>query len=286
MSTIGEHGFATVNGFRMHYVRAGSGPPLVLVHGWPQTWYEWRKVMPRLADRFTLIAPDLRGLGDSEKPAAGYDKRTIASDVRALLAGLGIERIGLVGHDWGVSVSYFLAYDNPGLVDRLMVLDMYPGIGRLGGGLDFAAARKFWHIAFHAGRPDVAARIVGHDVEGYLSHFFTSPDYTHDPSAFAADDIAEYVRCYSAPGALRAGFEYYRAGLEEDLVNLAGCTRKLDIPVRAFGSSAFLGDVTRAWRRVAEHVDGGEVPACGHFIPEEKPDFVAAQILEFFATSR
>jgi len=284
MSEPWQHLHATVNGFRMHYVRAGSGPVLVLLHGWPQTWYEWRKVIPPLARRFTVIAPDLRGLGDSERPAAGYDKRTIASDVRALLAGLGIGRIGLVAHDWGVSVAYFLAYDNPGLVDRLLVLDMYPGIARPGASLDLAAARKFWHIVFHAGRPELAARIVSRDVEGYLSHFFLSPDYTCDPSAFTPEDIAEYVRCYSAPGALRAGFEYYRAGLEEDLANLAGCTRKLEMPVRAFGSSALLGDVTPAWRRVAEHVEGGVLDGCGHFIAEERPDFVVTQALEFFST--
>lgn len=277
------HHIARVNGFRMHYVRAGEGPALVLLHGWPQTWYEWRKVIPALARRFTVIAPDLRGLGDSERPATGYDKRTLASDVRALVAQLGFEKVGLVAHDWGVSVAYFLAYDHPGLVERLLVFDMYPGLGRPGGHFDFPGVRKFWHVAFHAGRPELAAKIVSRDVEGYLAHFFTSPDYTYDPSAFTRDDVAEYVRCYSAPGALRAGFEYYRAGLEEDLVNLAGCTRPLGMPVRAFGSSVLLGDVTPAWRRAASDVSGGEIPDCGHFIPEEKPELVIREIEAFFA---
>src|SRR5688500_1221253 len=101
MSTVWTHHRRSVNGFVMHYVTAGEGPPLVLIHGWPQSWFEWRRQIPRLAERFTVIAPDLRGLGDSDKPDTGYDKRTLASDVHALVASLGHEKIGLVGHDWG-----------------------------------------------------------------------------------------------------------------------------------------------------------------------------------------
>ncbi len=282
MSAALSHQVAVVNGFRMHYVRAGAGPALVLLHGWPQSWYEWRHVIPALAERFTVIAPDLRGLGDSEKPLAGYDKRTMASDVRELLRGLGIERIGLVGHDWGGAVAFYLTYDNPGLVERLFIFDMIPGLGRAGGALDFPTARRFWHVFFHGGKPDLAEKLVRNDVEGYLRHFFTSTDYNYSPNVFSREDIAEYVRCMSAPGALRAGFQYYRAGIEEDLVNLAGCTRKLAMPVRAFGGSAFLGNVVPAWQTVAEHVDGGEIPECGHFVPEEKPDFAREALLQFF----
>jgi pimeloyl-ACP methyl ester carboxylesterase len=102
------HHSAVVNGFRMHYVIAGSGYPLVFIHGWPQSWYEWRKIMPALAERFTVITPDLRGLGDSERPMTGYDKRTLASDVHALVKSLGFDKIGLTGHDWGGAVAFYL----------------------------------------------------------------------------------------------------------------------------------------------------------------------------------
>jgi len=282
MSSALTHQVAIVNGFRMHYVRAGRGPVLVLLHGWPQSWYEWRHMIPKLAERYTVIAPDLRGLGDSEKPLAGYDKRTLASDVRELLRGLGIDRIGLVGHDWGGAVSFYLTYDNPGFVEKLFIFDMIPGLGRAGGSMDFVTARRFWHVFFHGGKPDLAEKFVRHDVEGYLRHFFTSTDYNYSPNVFSREDIAEYVRCMSAPGALRAGFQYYRAGIEEDTVNLAGCTRKLEMPVRAWGGVAFLGDIVPAWQAVATNVTGGVIPECGHFVPEEKPDFALSEVQAFF----
>jgi pimeloyl-ACP methyl ester carboxylesterase len=280
------HHVAVVNGFRMHYLRAGKGPALVLLHGWPQSSYEWRHLIAPLAERYTVIAPDLRGLGDSEKPRDGYDKRTLASDVRELLRALAIPRIGLVGHDWGGAVAFYLAYDNPGLVERLLIFDMIPGLGRAGGAMDFPTARRFWHVFFHGGKPDLAEKFVRHDVEGYLRHFFTSTDYNYGPNVFSREDIAEYVRCMSAPGALRAGFQYYQTGIEQDLANLSSCTRKLDIPVRVWGGSAFLGNIVPAWQTVATHVDGGELAECGHFLPEEKPEFALAQALDFFSTLR
>src|SRR5919106_896525 len=168
------HHTARVNGFRMHYVIAGSGYPLVFLHGWPQSWYEWRKIIPPLAERFTVIAPDLRGLGDSEHPMTGYDKRTLASDVHALMQSLGCQKIGLAGHDWGGPVAFYLAYDQPDMVERLMVLDTIPGFGRTGDKMDLQLARRFWHVFFHAGIPDLAERLVSANVRAYLSHFYTS----------------------------------------------------------------------------------------------------------------
>jgi pimeloyl-ACP methyl ester carboxylesterase len=276
------HHTTTVNGFRMHYVIAGSGYPLVFLHGWPQSWYEWRKIIPPLAERFTVITPDLRGLGDSERPMTGYDKRTLAADVHALVQSLGFSKIGLTGHDWGGAVAFYLAYDHPEMVERLMALDTLPGLGRTGDKIDLEAARRFWHVFFHAGMPDLAERLVSTNVEAYLSHFFTSPTYNYSPAAFSRDDIAEYVRVYSLPGALRAGFQYYRTALQEDLASLSSCTRKLTMPVLAWGGQTFLGNSVSLWQAVAEHVQGGQVEQCGHFIAEEKPEFVIEQALEFF----
>lgn len=266
----------------MHWVEAGSGHPLVLVHGWPQSWYEWRKVIPALAERFRVIAPDLRGLGDSEKPVAGYDKRALASDVRALLQHLGIGEIGLVGHDWGGAVSFWLAYDHPEMVERLMILDMIPGLARKAEPLDLEMALKYWHVFFHGGKPDFAEKIAGQSVREYLSFFLTSTDYNYSPAVFSAEDIDEYVRVNSAPGALRAGFQLYATGLREDAANLAAIDRKLEMPVVVWGGSAFMGDVRPIWRTVGENVEGGVVAECGHFIPEEKPQFVIEKALEFF----
>ena len=210
MADLGTHHVVAVNGFRMHYVIAGSGYPLVLLHGWPESCYEWRKIIPSLAERFTVIAPDLRGLGNSDRPMAGYDKRTLASDVYALVQSLGIRKIGLTGHDWGGVVSYYLAYDHPEVVERLMILDSMPGLGRSGDKINRDTAKRLWHVFFHAGIPDLAEQLISANLEAYLRYFYTSTAYNYSPSVFTNDDIAEYVRVYSAPGAVRAGLQYYR----------------------------------------------------------------------------
>jgi haloacetate dehalogenase len=282
MTDTGTHHVATVNGFRMHYIIAGSGYPLVFVHGWPQSCYEWHKIIGPLSEQFTVITPDLRGLGDSERPLSGYDKRTLASDVYELVTSLGFEKIGLTGHDWGGAVSYYFAYDHPEMVERLMILDMIPGLGRTGEKMDIAVAQRLWHVFFHAGMPDLAEKLVSNNVETYLRHFYNSTVYNYSPQVFTDEDVAEYVRVYSAPGALRAGFQYYRTGINEDLESLSACTEKLKMPVRAWGGQTFLGDLVPIWQGVAENVTGGQVEECGHFIAEEKPDFVIAQAQEFF----
>jgi pimeloyl-ACP methyl ester carboxylesterase len=286
MNEAWTHHQRDINGFKMHYVTAGSGYPLLLMHGWPQSWYEWRKVIPALAERFTVIAPDLRGAGDSGKPLDGYDKRTLAADCRELINQLGYDKVGVVGHDWGGSVAYFLAYDNRDIVERLLILDMAPGLIRAGESFPIDFALKIDHVFFHGGNSDYAAQLVSRDVEGYLRRFLTGLDYNYSPAVFTEEDIAEYVRIYSTPGALRATFRWYAEGLRTDAVNLANATEKLTIPVLAYGGSHFLGDLRSHWERVAEDVDGGEVPACGHFIPEEKPAFVIETATKFFKPLR
>ena len=283
MTSTWTHHITKVNGFLMHYVVAGSGYPLVCLHGWPQTWYEWRKIIPALADRFTIIAPDLRGLGDSERPLTGYDKRTLASDVYQLLKTLGHEKIGLVGHDWGGTVAYYVADDHPELVERLLILESTPGLAREGEAVDLRGIRRLWHVFFQGGAPDVAELLVRGQEELYISRMCSIACY--NPALFSREEMAEYVRAYSQPGALRAGFHYYRAALEEDIVNFTNCTAKLQMPVRAWGGDRFMGDVTPLWKKVAEHVHGGTVERCGHFVAEERPDFVIAQIEDFFGSS-
>jgi pimeloyl-ACP methyl ester carboxylesterase len=264
----------------MHYVTAGGGYPLVFLHGWPQTWYEWRHIISRVSERFTVIAPDLRGLGDSDKPMTGYDKRTLASDVYELVRKLGYDKIGLTGHDWGGTVAYYLTYDHPELVERLLILESTPGLARTGEQVDLRGIRRLWHVFFHGGNPDLAELLVKDHVELYLDRLCNVACYT--PGFFSRADLAEYVRTYSLPGALRAGFHYYRAALEEDIANLTTCDKKLTMPVRAWGGERFMGDVTPLWKRVADDVQGGVVERSGHFVAEERPDFVLQQVEEFF----
>ncbi len=283
MPDPGSHHVAVVNGFRMHYVITGGGYPLVFLHGWPQSWYEWRRIIPSIAARFTVITPDLRGLGDSDRPLTGYDKRTLASDVYALVQSLGLSKIGLIGHDWGGTVAYYLAYDHPELVERLMILDSMPGLGRTGDKINRETAKRLWHVFFHAGIPDLAEKLISTNLEAYLRYFFSSTVYNYSPAVFDDDDIAEYLRVYSAPGAVRAGLQYYRTALQEDLESLTSCTRKLTLPVTAWAGEAFLGNIVPFWQAVADSVDGGEVKHCGHFVAEEQPEFTIRQTLDFFS---
>lgn len=286
MSEPWTHHHRVVNGFRMHYVAAGSGYPLVLLHGWPQSWYEWRKVIPALAERFTVIAPDLRGLGDSEKPMTGYDKRTLATDVRELVRQLGYDKVAVMAHDWGGAVAFYFCYDNRDLVERLFILDMIPGLARAGEPIPLEVALRLHHVFFHGGNSDFAQMLVSQNIPGFIRQYLTTTEYNYSPAVFTAEEIAEYVRVNSNPGSIRAGFQYYATGLREDTVNLENATQKLTIPVLAWGGVALLGNIVPYWQTVAESVTGGAVEECGHFIPEEKPQFVIDEALAFFAPLR
>lgn len=275
------HHTVALEGVNLHYVIAGSGEPVVLLHGWPQTWYEWRRVMPHLAQGYTVIAPDMRGLGDSSRPATGYDKQTIAADIRQLVSKLGFEKVLLVGHDWGGPVAYAYACRHPEEVRRLAILDVtipnetwerIPQITRRGG---------IWHVAFHSVRDLPEALIQGRE-RTYLSWFYRTAAY--NPAAISEADIDEYVRCYSAPGALRAGFEYYRSIFTDIDHNKANAETKLKMPVLALGGErGFRSAPLKCMEALAENVRGGMVERCGHWIPEERPDYLIEQLLQFFS---
>ena len=277
-----EHRTARVNGIRLHYVTDGEGPPVVLLHGWPQTWYQWRKIIPTLARRYAVIAPDLRGYGDSDKPASGYDKRTMASDIHELVRALGHPRIRLVGHDRGARVAHRYALDYADELERLALLDIIPtrvAFERL----DVANARAYWHWLFHM-VPDLPELLVGANIEGYLRHFLR--DWAFQTAAFTPEDVAVYVHALSQPGALRAGFEDYRAGGTIDLLHdRADAGRKITAPTLllwategGLGKSRSILDI---WRDLADDVRGEGVPESGHFLAEEQPQVVAAKLLQF-----
>ncbi|SER50153.1 alpha/beta fold hydrolase [Natrinema salaciae] len=272
-----EHGRARVNGIKLHYVTAGEGPPLVLLHGWPQTWYEWRDVIPQLAADYTVIAPDLRGLGDSETPVSGYDKDTVATDVRELVhhLGFGDEPIALVGHDWGMPTAYAYAAQYRDEVRALCVLEAgLPGINEDG-------KRKLWHTRFHGVR-DLPERLVAGRERLYLDWFYGEGAY--DPSAIDDDARDEYVRCYSQAGGLRGGFEYYRAYETDAEHNQAHAEDPLELPVLALGGAASFRDLPiRDMERVATDVDSEVVERAGHWIPEERPDYFVERLTAFLA---
>lgn len=269
-----------VNGVTIYYVKGGTGEPLVLVHGWPQTWYEWRLVMPQLAERYTVIAPDLRGAGGSSKPppSAGYDARTMAEDIRQLVQELGFSGIRLVGHDIGLLVAYAYAATHPTEVKRLVILDgLLVGIEPMWS--EFLKDSRSWVFGFPQVR-ELPEQITAGRERMYLTHFLTSIAFKED--ALPAAAIDEYVRAYSQPGAMSAGFEWFRAFPDNIKQNLESARAKLPMPVLALGSEKTMGRfMVPMLKSVAADVRGGSIPECGHYIAEEKPDVLLAELDKF-----
>jgi pimeloyl-ACP methyl ester carboxylesterase len=278
------HHMASVNGIQIHYVMGGQGDAIVLLHGWPETWYAWRHVMPALAKNYTVIAPDLRGLGDSSKPATGYDGKTVAEDIHQLVTQLGFRTIFLVGHDIGTQVAYSYTAAHPTEVKKLAVMELtIPGFAPPG-------RPPIWWAIFHQ-TPDVPEALVDGKEMMYLSWFLRGLAY--NPSAITQEDINEYVSHYSAPGGMRAGFEYYRAFPQDAIQNENYSKTKLPMPVLALGGAyipVLGGNITMpsiiyGMQQLAVNVTGIRVPNSGHFIPEEQPGFVTDQLFKFFGNS-
>jgi pimeloyl-ACP methyl ester carboxylesterase len=276
------HGMAEIEpSLRLHYVTAGQGDrTMVLLHGFPQTWWEWRRVMPALVDAgFRVVALDYRGAGHSQRTPGGYDKRTMAADLHRLLhRHLQIEdRIILVGHDIGLMVAYSYAQSYRNDVSHLVIMDApLPGtdvFDRL------RSNPRLWHFAFH-NATDVAEMLVAGRERQYLQTFFDVRNF--DPSAI---DLESYVSAYSAPGAMRAGFELYRA-FEQDASDNREILRRngrLTIPVLAIG-----GEISNSgplleemMREVADDVTALRIPATAHWIAEENPKALTSALREF-----
>ena len=275
------HHTAELGDVRLHYVTAGSGArALVLLHGWPQTWWEWRRVMPALAEHFTVIAPDMRGLGDSSCPPGGYDKATVAGDIWRLMTDvLGHKTFYLAGHDWGGPVAYALAHAHMEAVEKLAIVDVVVPFGSTD---DLTWGGKRWHHGFHWVQ-DLPEALVARRERMYLSWFYNNLAY--NPAAITPEDIDEYTRAYSQPGVLRAGFEYYRATPTDIAHNNENKNTPLTMPVLALGGSGGKGRGTQVlenMRELANDVQGGAIEQCGHWVPEEQPEVLVKKLLEFF----
>ena len=274
------HAFADLGDVTLHYVTAGAGDPVVLLHGWPQTWFMWRDVIPTLSRSHTVIAPDLRGLGDSSRPEGGFDKKTVAQDIARLMTQQGHERFFVVGHDWGGPVAYALAAQYPERVRAMAIFDApVPGDG---GPVEHTAR---WHFGFH-GLPDLPEALTEGREDIYLRFFYRFGGARPDAISEAAQ--AEYVRAYSQPGAMRSGFNFYRAVAQDIADNTAFRQRALlSMPILVYGGDPLTRGrgltAMESWARVASNVSGGVAEGCGHWIPEEKPNWTAAEILRFFA---
>lgn len=285
-TTAVTHHYAEIGEVMLHYVTAGKGPPVVLIHGWPQTWYEWRHTIAALAPHYTVIAPDMRGLGDSSRPLSGYDKRTIGNDIwRLVTESLGHKRFLLVGHDWGGPTAYAIAADHPESVEKLVIVDVViPGDGG-----DFSQGGRRWHHQFHV-TPDLPEALTQGRERIYLQWFYQT--FAYRPGAISDADIDEFARTYSQPGAMRAGFSLYRAMFQDAKANAAQLATgfRLPMPVLAIGGGCSYphargrgSEPEQSLRRVATDVRGAVIAECGHFVPEEQPAELNRLLLEFFA---
>ena len=242
---------------------------MLLLHGWPQTWHAWRRVAASLADH-TVVLPDLRGFGNSAKPAAGYDAATMAADIHGLLAVLRLRDVTVVGHDWGAVFAYVLAATYPADVAALGIVEMLlPGIGMLEEAMQPRPDGNFlWHMGFQS-VPDIPELLLRGNERPYLRWFFEH--HAYDPSAISPADIDEYVGAIEQVGALRASLAVYRALFETAAQVAALAASPLAIPVIAYGGDASLGALALAGARVvAPGAEGGVIPRCGHWAPEER----------------
>lgn len=266
---------------RVHYLSAGDGDPVVLLHGAPQTSHMWRPLIAALAPRYRVVAPDLRGAGGTQVTESGYDKRSMAADVHQLLEHLGAtERVAVVGHDMGAGVAYAYAAAHRDQVRRLVFMEFaLAGFG-LEQAMVAAPDMENWQLAFFASAPDMAERLfTGRErdlLAWYLNH---SSD---DPNAVRAADLAVYERELSKPGALRAMLRYFAAIWTDAEHNRQDAQVKLSMPVLAVGGARNAGPrVAAAMQHVADDVRPAVVDGAGHWLADEQPDALTDLIAGF-----
>ncbi len=270
---------------RLHAVIGGDGPPLLLVHGWPQTWYAWRLLMPALARDFQVIAVDQRGIGLSDKPQSGYDTGTLANDLVALMDALGHQRFALVGCDTGMLISYALAADHPDRLDRLVVGEApLPGVSPP---TPLILPPQFndrlWHIAFNQLDKVNEQLVTGREDIFFGAEFSASAGKKKLPD----DAVRYYVDRLASPEALHGTFQLYRAFPTTMAQNEQRKTRRLTLPVLAIGGAESSGEmVGDTMKLTADDVQTLVIPDCGHWLAEQAPEEMLAALTTFLATYR
>ncbi|CEP59987.1 alpha/beta fold hydrolase LALA0_S01e00452g [Lachancea lanzarotensis] len=286
-----NHKFKTVEGIRIHYVTAGTKgngqPPIILLAGFPESWYAWRKLMPILAESFFVVAIDLPGQGDSDKPGDGYDTSTVAKIVHGLVEKLQIPRYHLVAHDVGAWVAFPYALLFSEEIERLALLDAgIPGVtlpDKLPTSPD--TAWRIWHFPFHA-VPDLPELLISDKERVYLDWFLRRK--SADPTIFTEADLDEYERIFLQPGALRAGLAYYRACGKSAQQNKELLKNgKLAPPLLAVSSDqGSIPNMAKSLEAFSSEVVGATIEDCGHFIPEEQPSRLADELKKFLVPKK
>jgi pimeloyl-ACP methyl ester carboxylesterase/uncharacterized RmlC-like cupin family protein len=271
-----EGRFADVNGIRLHYLAAGEGDPVILLHGYAQTSHMWRPLIVQLAKTHTVIAPDLRGFGQSSMPDRGYDKKTMAQDIHALATSLGHRRVRIVGHDIGLMVAYAYAAQYPTEVDRVVLMDAFlPGVGDW---QNVWLLRDLWHFHFYGETP---LKLVAGRERTYFEHFWN--DFAADPKHSVPEaDRQIYAAAYARPGGMRAGFEVFRA-FPQDATDFAQFAQtRLTMPMLVLTGEKASGEfLIQQGRLVAENVEGVVIKNSGHWLMDEVPDQVIPQLVSF-----
>jgi pimeloyl-ACP methyl ester carboxylesterase len=269
---------------RLHAVIGGDGPPLLLVHGWPETWYAWRLLMPALARDFQVIAVDQRGIGLSDKPAGGYDTGTLAGDLVALMDALGHQRFAVAGHDTGFAIGYALAADHPDRVDRVALAEIPGPPGAAPSPPLFvpsAVNDRLWHIPFNRVETLPEQLIAGRE-DVYFGY-----EFAIQGGKLPDEVVAYYVRLLSEPGVLPGSLGFYRAFDTTVAQNEQRKSRRLTLPVLAIGGAESYGDhVAEAMSIVADDVQSVVIPGAGHWVAEEAPGEMLAALTAFLAPYR
>lgn len=268
--------YAEANGVKLHYLTAGKGDPVLLLHGYAQNSHMWRPLIAELARTHTVIAPDLRGFGGSAKPKSGYDKKTMAQDVHALVQSLGFRNVAVVGHDIGLMVAYAYAAQYPEEVQKVVLMDAFlPGVG------DWTKVwllRDLWHFHFYGKTP--LALVKGRE-RTYFEHFWNefAADEKHSVSE---KDRQFYAKAYAQPGAMAAGFEVFRA-FEQDGKDFAGFAQTtLHMPMLVLSGEKAGGQfLIDQGKLVDDHVEGFIVQGSGHWLIDEAPKQVIPKLLQF-----
>jgi pimeloyl-ACP methyl ester carboxylesterase len=268
--------FADVNGVKLHYLIAGKGDPVILLHGYAQNSHMWRPLMVEVAKSHLVIAPDLRGFGQSSKPTSGYTKKTMAQDIHALAQSLGFQHEIVVGHDIGLMVAYAYAAQYPNEVDRICLMDAFlPGVG------DWTTVwllRDLWHFHFYGETP---LKLVAGRERIYFEHFWN--DFAADPKHSVSEaDRRFYARSYAQPGAMRAGFEVFRS-FEQDAKDFAELAKtKLTMPMLVLTGEKASGEfLIEQARLVDTNVEGVVINGKGHWLMDEAPQEVIPRLVAF-----
>lgn len=271
-----KHQTATVNGVKIHYVIGGQGDPLVLIHGFGQNWFMWNRLLPELSKYFTVIAPDLRGSGESDKPAGGYDKKTMATDIHELVKQLGYKNINLVGHDIGLMVAYAYAAQFRDDVKKIALLDaLIPGVEPVWQQI----STTVWHFGFFA-RPVAGKIVAGHEQE-FLADFWPQVGHVKDP--FTKEESNEFVRAFATEGATTGCFHWFGEFAQDVKDNHEFMKKKLTMPLLAMGGEYFSAPfLATHCRLVADNVSETKIMGSGHWIVQEQTAQVQKGLMDFF----